>query len=402
MDKVTFPLISETLGHKLNADMKYEEYISDVLHGKKLIQITHTLSTKPISRFTSSSRLLDLSKRQKYERRTFDYKPALHWGQLKLFLSEVEFLTKVMQISNNAEIWFVYAGAAPGHHIKFLSDLFPKVHFELYDPNKFVIKDSNRIKTHVQFFMNEDAKYWAEQSKSKFIVFCSDIRTEPATHENIIRNMSMQLEWWKMINPELSMFKFRLPWEAGKTEYPDGEIYLQAYPGPTSSETRLICKKNAELKMYDNTEYEDACFYHNLETRSLRYQTSLGNLVLSRDGLDMCYDCASFIYIMQEYLVIMNLPMTGLRKLLNDVQQEISFGRGTVLSHSIKYFSESLTTLSKLAYIPCNYNRCTVCTSGHQFVDSSKKTISKATIENESLQRKKGGVLQASSLSATS
>lgn len=390
MNKIVFPLVSDDLDHKLNTDVNYNPYILEVLQGKKSMHIMHTLDARPVIKYTAKDRLLDLSKQKKYERRTYEYKPALHWGQLKLFLSEVEFLTKVYQLasSQSKEIWFVYAGAAPGHHIKFLSELFPTIHFELYDPNKFVVKDSVMIKTHVQFFMDDDAKYWAEQ-KDKFVVFCSDIRTEPATHENIVRNMNMQLEWWKIMNPELSMFKFRLPWELGTTEYPDGEIYIQAYPGPTSSETRLICKKNAELKMYDNTQYEDACFYHNSETRVRKYQTILGNLVLARDGLDMCYDCASFIYIMQEYLKVMGLPMTSLRKLLNKIQQEISFGRDTVLSHSIKHFSESLITLSKLAYIPCLNDKCKICISGHQFIDPNHRGISKATIENETRQKKK-------------
>jgi hypothetical protein len=167
-------------------------------------------------------------------------------------------------------IYFVYAGAAPGDHQDYLKALFPDIYFELYDPNDFICKDSDKLKTHVQFFTNKDAEYWRSMSDKVFLVFCFDIRSEPPSDENIKRNMDMQLEWWKIMNPELSMFKFRLPWSEGQTEYPKGDIYFQAFPGPTSIETRLIVKKDAPIIKYDNKNYEDACFYHNVVER-IRY-----------------------------------------------------------------------------------------------------------------------------------
>ena len=36
------------------------------------------------------------------------------------------------------------------------------------------------------------------------------------------------------------MLKFRLPWRAGDTEYLDGEVRLQPYAKPRSTETRLL------------------------------------------------------------------------------------------------------------------------------------------------------------------
>ncbi len=379
-------------------DKKFVEsidpFILDVLTGKKNIPITHLVnsnySSLPI-KFNKNHRLLDLNKTKKYIRRSNEYKPALHWGQLKLFLSEVEFLTLAIKECPDKELWFVYAGAAPGHHIKYLATLFPKIHFELYDPNDFVVKDTDMIKTHVQFFTDEDAKFWANSGKT--VVFCSDIRSEPATQENIIRNMKMQLDWWKIINPELSMFKFRLPWESGKTEYPEGDIYIQAFAGPTSSETRLICKKDAKLIEYDNTTYEDACFNHNTDDRLRRYQTALGNIQLIRDGLDMCYDCSSFIYIMHEYMKIMNLSFSGIRKLISMVQSRISFGQHNILARSIQNCSNSLNVLSRSCYVQCNKTECDVCMAGQYRSDPTAKGMSKATIENEIEQLKKINVL---------
>lgn len=85
MNKIVFPLVSDDLEHKLNADVKYNPYILEVLQGKKSMHIMHTLDARPVIKYTAKDRLLDLSKQKKYERRTYEYKPALHWGQLKLF-----------------------------------------------------------------------------------------------------------------------------------------------------------------------------------------------------------------------------------------------------------------------------------------------------------------------------
>jgi hypothetical protein len=300
-----------------------------------------------------------------------------------LFLSEVEFLNKVIELADGKEIWFVYAGASPGNHIGYLSELFPSVHFELYDPNDFLVMPTKMIKTHIQFFTDADAKHWA--TKNKFLVFCSDIRSEPATKENINRNMEMQLKWWQIMNPELAMFKFRLPWEEGETKYPVGEIYIQAFPGATSTETRLICKKGAELTTYDNKTYEEALFFHNTKTRMKRYSTVLGLSILSRDGIDACYDCSSFVWVMSEYLRVTGGKVTELRNLINNVQKKISFGKSNILLKSTAYFNSALELLGKHALIPCSNTECPSCMTGHKFKNPHKRK-SKATIENEMLQ----------------
>ena len=55
-----------------------------------------------------------------------------HNGQLKLFLSELQFLTHYSQ----GKTLVIYAGAAPSNKIPMLSALFPDVHFVLVDPNE--------------------------------------------------------------------------------------------------------------------------------------------------------------------------------------------------------------------------------------------------------------------------
>ncbi len=358
-----------------------DEHLREILQSEKMPEISHIFPDAEKNK--KFSRILDLSKRRKYAQRIDTFKPALHWGQLKLFLSEVEFLTLAIKECPDKELWFVYAGSAPGNHLIYLSELFPKIHFELYDPNDFVVKDTDMIKTHKSLFTDEDAKLWANSGKT--VIFGSNIRSSPATQETILRIMQMQLNWWKIINPELSMFKFRLPWEPGKTEYPDGDIYIQAYPGPSSSETRLICKKDAKLRQYDNTEYEDACFYHNTVSRTHDYTDFTGIV------LDRCYDCASYEHIMREYMTISD--KTGSSKaglsfedLVYEVEKEITQGRNSMKGNTVRQIMVDLDHLYRMQWEKCRVAFCDVCINGEK---KKTETTSKATLENEQQQLSK-------------
>jgi hypothetical protein len=375
--------------HKMNYKEynSYSQEIKDILNGKK-VNLCHIKDGAEKSQ-DDINRILNMNDQLDYYLRTNIFKRALHWGQLKLFLSELEFLTKILLEKPNKKIVFVYAGAAPGHHIKFLHDMFKEIDFELYDPNKFVINDEPGLKTHVQFFMDEDAQYWHDKAKKEnlYLAFCSDIRTEPATSENVIRNMNMQLGWWKIMNPDLSMFKFRLPWEAGKTTYPEGDIYLQAFPGPTSTETRLMVRKNAKIIQYDNKAYESACFHHNIINRELYYDNILGDLSLEKDGLDNCYDCVSFIKIVEEYNKFRSLPISNIKTLINSIQKEIT-GDTDIYNNTVKYFNDTLGNFKKNAYYACNNRKCRSCPNGIRYINPIEKGYSVATIANEEAAKK--------------
>jgi hypothetical protein len=361
----------------------YEKDLADILTKGTPVKVSHLKVNAP--KAITFNRVLNLEKGTEYHRRQNSFKQPLHWGQLKLMLTEVEFLTKIVQDNtDNKPIYFVYAGAAPGHHIYYLQKLFPMVNFELYDPNDFVVKDNDTLHTHVQFFMDDDAKNWRERVETDniYLAFCSDIRTEPATSENIVRNMAMQLGWWKIMNPELSMFKFRLPWENGETEYPEGDIYVQPYPGPTSTETRLVVKKNAPLKLYSNRKYEEACFYHNSVSRQMYYPSKLGNLNIQRDGIDNCYDCVAFAHIAEEYIACMQSKLS-VRQVVADIQKNTTFGRHNIFSQTVASFNRALDTFRRMCYSKCRNNRCGICTAGLAEENPLAKDFSKATIENE-------------------
>lgn len=195
-----------------------------------------------------------------------------HWGQRKLFLTELYFLTKYGHLSNIV----VYAGAAPGQSKKYLSELFPNHIFYLYDPADFKVKASETRKLFNQYFTNDTAKEW----RGKNVLFITDIRSsniESAKtvyeHSTIVEeNMKWQEEWINIMQPAMSMIKFRLPWTDGTTKYFDGEIMIQPWAPLRSTETRLITDAKS-YRNWDNREYERKCAWHNEIQRNRRYKT---------------------------------------------------------------------------------------------------------------------------------
>jgi len=65
---------------------------------------------------------------------------SLHVGQLKLFLSEVQFLTDYARPVT--QTYVVYAGSAPGHSRFMLATMFPAIKFVLIDPQEHNIMGS--------------------------------------------------------------------------------------------------------------------------------------------------------------------------------------------------------------------------------------------------------------------
>jgi hypothetical protein len=171
----------------------------------------------------------------------------------------------------------VYAGAAPASHLPILSKMFPQITFHLYDPREFQIKATEKIQLYTGkdgFFTDETAKKYSNRND---IIFISDIRTleyQPgvilAENEKIVAaNMADQRRWVQIINPVFSLLKFRLPYVIPGnpifTEYLDGTILLQPHVKGSSSETRLLVTNSTSSFKYNNKEYEDMIFAHNMK-----------------------------------------------------------------------------------------------------------------------------------------
>lgn len=234
--------------------------------------------------------------REKYQRRSGDLKTVNHWGQRKLLMSEIEFLT---MFHTQADV-VVYAGAAPGTHIGYLSGLFPRLKFVLVDPADFTVKSTNKIDVRQEFFTDDIAKEFSSQRS----LFICDIRTadwkvqsSEEVEDSVEADQKAQLNWVQIMNPVASILKFRLPWGAGATHYLEGDIYLPVWGPVTTIETRLITRKNAGMIYYNHKRYEERLFYFNTVTRVQYYSHGI-----VAEGLCHCFDCASEIIVLFEYL----------------------------------------------------------------------------------------------------
>eukprot|EP01112_Ceratiomyxa_fruticulosa_P015607 TRINITY_DN4603_c0_g3_i8.p1 TRINITY_DN4603_c0_g3~~TRINITY_DN4603_c0_g3_i8.p1 ORF type:complete len:468 (+),score=94.60 TRINITY_DN4603_c0_g3_i8:176-1579(+) len=237
-----------------------------------------------------------------YRRRKGEVKTVIHWGQRKLLMSEIEFLTLFASRGDCV----VYAGAAPGTHIRYLASLFDGVRFILVDPAPFTVKEDDVISLVNGLFTDELAEQIRDKEKETGgdILLISDIRsadpdelTEEETEEHVQRDMEFQQKWHMIMKPKASMFKFRLPWKPGKTYYLQGDIYLPVWGPITTTETRLIVKRDAPQVHYDNKKYEEQMFYFNTTTRVACYPHSVRG-----EGIDHCYDCRAEIAILTDYL----------------------------------------------------------------------------------------------------
>lgn len=260
-----------------------------------------------------------------YRRRDKEVKTVLHWGQRKLLLSEIEFILKFTKSDSpvdplaqeeDKQITVVYAGAAPGKHINYLSSLFPDVKFVLVDPNPFSCVPGNKIEIRQTFFTDDMAREFRGKPN---ILFLCDIRT--ANHQKqtqsdvevyIESDMLAQQRWHEIMRPCASLLKFRLPWTSGKTEYLDGTVYLPVWGPQTTSESRLFVLRDAKRREWDNRLYESQMFFFNICTRVQLYKHNVQGT-----GIDHCFDCASEVYLLTKYL-------TKYLKYKNDVAKQVA------------------------------------------------------------------------------
>jgi len=226
-------------------------------------------------------------KSEKYVDRPKFTRINIRQGQLKLFLTELEFY---MRRGGEVET-VIYVGAAPGHHQKLLVKLFPRWHFVFYDPREFekeLIQAPN-VDLRQEFFSDEEAEKVRKEFGVKKVLFLSDIRTgEREEHEREVQvNMAQQLKWCQIIKPKRAFLKFRLPFaEKRPVNYFTGDIYLQPFCGPESSEGRLDtdCDK---IRIWNNDTYNGQFHYWQVNQRPAFHKFEPVEL----PGIDHCWDC---------------------------------------------------------------------------------------------------------------
>lgn len=226
--------------------------------------------------------LRDNDPQEKYHDVEQKNKVNVCWGQRKLLLNEILFFTDFRDIFVKVKNPVIlYIGAAPGIHIPMLSEMFTDLSFHLYDPAEFKIKESDKIKIHREIFTVKHAEVWGRYNeKANNVFLISDIRSvgyegkeKNKYEQEVWGDMLLQKKIVEIINPVMSMLKFRLPYvyENQKIEpitYLDGILYKQCWARRLSTETRLISQRPYKTKKYDPTKYQDQMFYFNMNVRS--------------------------------------------------------------------------------------------------------------------------------------
>jgi hypothetical protein len=281
----------------------------------------------------------DLTNQVQYLGDARDFQSRCHWGQKKLLLSEIQFLTKVCQKLNTKSLKdyaVVYAGAAHGFHFPILYNLFPELIWLLYDPARFskeayMHPQKEKVKIFNQFFTDETIKHAKQNAENRKILFISDIRLTP-DEEAVMKDMTSQANWGTDLDADYMLLKYKPPYEDENTKqfktntiddlqinpkyiknpdlkaddktflYLKGDVYIQLFAHIHSVELRLMVEKangKYELDAINYGEIEKKMFYFNTNLR-----TSWGTE--DYDFLDYIPGYDSSIECVMEYNIIKN------------------------------------------------------------------------------------------------
>jgi len=288
-----------------------------------------------------------------------EWTSAMHWGQRKLLISEIELIVEVLRDDilkggNGRGFTIVYVGAAPGSHIPYLLSLFANVtdlRIHVWDrPSRFDIKEDTSIDVdrriirivppefadpsmngeYEGFFTDDVAqKYLQRYGLNNKLIFISDIR-DRSSEEAVDRDMTMQKRWVETMQPYASQLKFRLPFGIGTTyEYLSGQIYTQAWSRIKSTETRLLSFRPFSMQTYNISSYEKALSYFNVITRMSSYDigaavdqavrryaigttpntSGIGPVIsIPDEGYCTCHDCTREAQVMAKYMAHVGIP----------------------------------------------------------------------------------------------
>ena len=277
-----------------------------------------------------------------YRERRFELKSVVPWGQRRLLLAELEFLTAhaPLALFSSPAPTVVYAGAAPGAHLSYLARLFPSLSFHLIDPAPFKLPHAAPNHTiHSQLFDDALALDYCGQD----VLFISDVRSADLFHSTvravdaaIERDLSDQMRWHELMAPLASMLKWRLPWTEGETDYLEGEVRLPVWGSQSTTEGRLWVKGGAGYRRWKHRTFEQQMYHFNTRQRvQLHNPAEQAEREERKDeaatddsrggqqgrhrekamsGLDGCYDCTAELLILKQYLLSFPLHQERLRQ----------------------------------------------------------------------------------------
>lgn len=342
---------------KMKDKTKNMEFL-DLSLGNTLTKNTLKIKNfKKVDNSIKKTKLTDCYYLPEDQRKKYEYNTILvniHWGQLKLFMSEFFTLTEHVDFGVVKKV--LYIGAAPGNHIIALVDFFEELEFHLYDTQDFDsrLKSLDNVKINQRYFTDEDLENW--KSKDKDYILISDIRSldyspdkrdKKSKEKNEIavwNDMKLQEKWVVELEPSISLLKFRLPFaydfilKEGKTrKYLDGKVLKQVYNKPSSSETRLLVT-DIKFKDWDITKYEEQSYYHNSVTRqSCKYYNPLTGTykpLYKEVGLSNDFDSTYFYFCVTRYLNSIGETVTDekVKSIIKHILDNIDNGKTSLIN----------------------------------------------------------------------
>lgn len=243
--------------------------------------------------FREDNLFVDLTREGKpYKHTRYTPLSSVHLGQRKLLIAEIYFLTNYSHLSNS----IVYVGASNCLRIPILCRLFPNKHFVIFEIKSFpqsVIKFARKFPK--QLTLREE-KFPPQVLPYDFIMI-SDLHSDSLKEE--------EKKWLKIFKPVAVMTSFCLPYIDTKDKENDklvpyfkGKMLKQAWSGIKSSETRMILTRddicNDEMQ-YSARKYESIMFEHNIDYRSVQYDST------PHTEYDSCFDCCMERFVINQY-----------------------------------------------------------------------------------------------------
>ena len=255
-----------------------------------------------------------------YRERRRELRSVLNWGQRRLLLLELEFLSSfapdylLSMRERQLQPCVLYAGAAPGSHLQYLCSLFPQLHFVLLDPLPVRVRPAENVELRQEALTDG----LALELSARCPLFICDARSASvfsasvsAVDAAIASDLSAQMRWHELLTPHRALLKFRLPWTAGSTPYLDGSLLLPVWGSQTTTECRLVPSVPTQYRDWQHAQLEQQMFHFNTRHRVQLYDEQQAapspsppqHRDRSLSGLDRCYDCTAELLILRHFLL---------------------------------------------------------------------------------------------------
>lgn len=261
------------------------------------------------------------------------YQPLtnVHIEQRKLLLSEIQLMNEYYKTYGSTSTktpLILYIGSAPGIHLPYLHTMYPKLKFVLYDGATFdetLYKSNDIYEIHdgpSGFFTTEKARELINKYENYDLLFVCDFRLSSDNinefEQNVMKDMRNQEQWVRILNPLISLLKFRTPYYMYEDmTYMSGKLLYGIWRSPKSTESRLLTHQS-EInvdKLYNGRAYENSNFFNTKYSRPFAYRKAFQDFpkyIIDTNMYCPCYDCYSELMILKEYETIISLTKTNL------------------------------------------------------------------------------------------